>query len=644
MPSDTKTFNAVLGGPEMELKDIAPERLAARLRSHDHALNLCARCSDTIFGPRSWAHLLGETLPKPSPTDQADYHISSELDGTSHVYEMFNSRPCSKKRGPMLDFKVRGKDILKSRDQSCGFCTLISILDRDGSILSGKIDVSLVRIQTFWPGKIGGLACPFSLEVGLHPGTSSSSMVIVNGAEGINIAALVKPVQLWLKNCESTHPGCCSVKDPGLPTRLLDLKDFLTHGRVHLVNTRDMNSSQYAVLSYVWGSVKTIELEDDSLTAFQDGVPCQDLPRTIGDCLHVVNALDIRYLWIDSLCIIQDSDSDKRQEFPRMSRYYTNACLVVSPSGATDVEMGFIDLMLGDDDQGDVKEREATRFRDMGLVPFRLPVHLPDHSASMLVNVFPIRYNCQREPFNCRAWTLQESILPRRLLTVLQSGGLTMQCREGETLEGKIYSNPYHELPNFASLGSISLKGRTADQLCELWRDLVQEYTRRSLSYRDDMLNAIAAMAKEFHAQHSGLMGSYVAGLWSNHILTDLLWHNSTAVPSNPSQHHGYLAPSWSWASSVHPVTFATAPEIYLPPSGNDQAKWDRFLGQVLRDKMVLRGVLTVRDPLRPLQRQRVNVQKEEHRTVPSKLLSASGRKIKRLLEGSPKKNSANPG
>lgn len=144
---------------------------ALRQRSNTEVLdNVCARCLHTTFSPLSWAHLRGETLSKRIPDEEGDdYHITD--DGDQFALQIHCARESSKARGPVLSFKLTARDITVSRDEGCGFCTFLTLLDRaygDHSLLSNGDKTVWISVQAFWPDQAGGIRLPILLNVGLH--------------------------------------------------------------------------------------------------------------------------------------------------------------------------------------------------------------------------------------------------------------------------------------------------------------------------------------------------------------------------------------------------------------------------------------------------------------------------------------------
>ena len=170
MRADTYTYHAVIDGPAITVNSDLTDKPSKGPGLED--VSVCARCSEEIFSPVTWAHLRGDTLAPPIPnvdSDTSDYHIMNDLD---FVVRMFNAGQNPRKRGPMVDFKIPAKDLLKSSQESCGFCKLLVRLDRHGRLPAQPDETSVLRLQAFWPEKVNGSIYPMMLEVGLHPSVS----------------------------------------------------------------------------------------------------------------------------------------------------------------------------------------------------------------------------------------------------------------------------------------------------------------------------------------------------------------------------------------------------------------------------------------------------------------------------------------
>jgi hypothetical protein len=113
----------------------------------------------------------------------------------------------------------------------------------------------------------------------------------------------------WMNECENNHPNCQehSTDLPELPTRIIDVGN---DGQDPRLVDGAARRSRYATLSHCWGNAPTIKTDTESLRLRQDGIPLETLPKTFREAIQVCRNLDIPYIWIDSLCIVQDSKGD----------------------------------------------------------------------------------------------------------------------------------------------------------------------------------------------------------------------------------------------------------------------------------------------------------------------------------------------
>ena len=117
-------------------------------------------------------------------------------------------------------------------------------------------------------------------------------------------------IKRWLHVCCHKHGKRCRplVQQSYIPTRPLDVKKSGEHN-VYLLtkDTIDFRDVQHATLRYCWADVVPLKLREASFEALTSGILASQFPRTFSDAVSVARHLDIRYLWIDSLCIFQDS-------------------------------------------------------------------------------------------------------------------------------------------------------------------------------------------------------------------------------------------------------------------------------------------------------------------------------------------------
>ncbi|KAM6511157.1 hypothetical protein FALCPG4_016158 [Fusarium falciforme] len=300
-----------------------------------------------------------------------------------------------------------------------------------------------------------------------------------------------------------------------LPTRLLDVRDL---GRITLCEGASLQeveaNTRYATLSHCWGESRSFLTTNQNLQRMKQGFKLsKKVPKTFHDAIIVTHELGVPYLWIDSLCIIQDDISDWDREASQMARVYTNAYINIAALDSDDDTKGFL----------------RTR-------PFPYTTLTLNSSTGESANIYLIK-DCDESTsvirgvhaLRTRGWVLQEQYLSTRILW-FTSKKIGWSCkRVQKTEDGKLFG---FKVPDLRSTK---------------WREVFADFSGRSLTYDTDKLPALAGVASAFSAL-SALSGEnqgrYCAGLWQKTLPENLLfyWNN----PTCPTQ---YLAPSWSWAS-----------------------------------------------------------------------------------------------
>ncbi|KAK4168150.1 heterokaryon incompatibility protein 6 [Cladorrhinum sp. PSN259] len=403
----------------------------------------------------------------------------------------------------------------------------------------------------------------------------------------------IEQVRNWLRTCKETHGDACRPPPSGpgrLPARLIDVSDG---DNLKICETGGSNGElEYAALSYCWGGPQEFQTETASLTHREAGFSVADLPQTIQDAVKLTQRIGLQYLWVDSLCIIQDDAADKLREVTRMADIYKNACITISAARADKATEGFL------------KDRShPTTKLWKQLVPF--PYHLPDlpetssgdeplptlgeamklprpHRGTLWIHTQSSGLaTAVKEPVNRRAWCLQEQVLSPRLL----SYGFwpTWRCNKLLASDGGYFARDddttlasYQRFTNAMLNSQQQHAGQKQDifrtaQLLETWRSFVEDYSRRTLSIQSDKLPAIAGIAREMNRM-TGL--SYVAGLWKENLLQDLMWYTGKGQdwlvrPGARQQSEQEeekeekqamqpvpVLPTWSWASVDAPVLY----------------------------------------------------------------------------------------
>lgn len=147
----------------------------------------------------------------------------------------------------------------------------------------------------------------------------------------------------WLTECHSTHSACSAANTTAyVPRRLLCVRSTSGAELLHLRETQNAGNFAYSALSYSWGGEQPCKTTKANLVKRRITISVERLPKTIQDAIKVTRELDLSYLWVDSMCIVQDDREDKNQEMPHMSEIYKNAFVTISASSAARCNDGFL--------------------------------------------------------------------------------------------------------------------------------------------------------------------------------------------------------------------------------------------------------------------------------------------------------------
>ena len=142
----------------------------------------------------------------------------------------------------------------------------------------------------------------------------------------------------WIEECENNH-SCSPTSDSKLPKRVLDVERLKEEDKTVLLETSDQKG-KYIALSHCWGKKDFIQTSDENIDQHKGGIAFSELPRTFQDVVQITRSLGIRYIWIDSLCIIQDNKEDWANESSKMANIYENCYLNISATGSSDSSGG----------------------------------------------------------------------------------------------------------------------------------------------------------------------------------------------------------------------------------------------------------------------------------------------------------------
>jgi len=360
-----------------------------------------------------------------------------------------------------------------------------------------------------------------------------------------------KLAKYWLETCLEKHKSKCKIKDSPLPTRVLDVGQLGDHSvSLHISNGE---VGKWFTLSHCWGKHQPAKTTMGNLMDRCSGISLSSLPQTFRDAVLITRKLCYRYLWIDSLCIIQDSVSDWLVESVKMNEVYSHGVLNISADAATDSREGIFDS---------AKKRILDGpgpFAGWVMKPDQLeiPVHSPKTGITSFLYAYVYVGDVQPDTashLQTRAWVFQEAALsPRRLRYTYHGMFWTctsahMDCNEKQPQEihnfhwqesyvFSIYDIPHQPLPPRYVRGQEPARGFLA---VDWWYKEVNNYANRDLTYFNDRFPAFSGIAKEF-GERTGY--HYKAGIWLEDFRRGLLWQSRDRII------HPEVGPSWSWAT-----------------------------------------------------------------------------------------------
>lgn len=480
-------------------------------------------------------------------------------------------------------------------------------------------------------------------------------------------------ISSWAQECATSHPKCHRIfegKGLGQPsamwfpdrliqvtrtestetTKLGHAMTTLTARVVLKSNPADFPPNKataeinYLSLSHCWGPppdpsaplggrAGTV-LTKSNQSAWQTDLPLDDLPLAFRHAIMICASLGFEYMWIDSLCILQDSLEDWQTQSAVMGDIYKFAWLNVAALSATSDYEGFINdsrdarvefgfrapfaSVLGrDHEEKNSDGQECVLLRGKAKLLWNFSADLPGSNAS-------------NAPLFKRAWVYQERSLARRTLAFTKNSVYWAcdECSQGERpdwaiggLESTGLREMLHSVLKTAAMLAASTTGSGValgqgtiprEQAWALvnafdmrWRSCVMSYTMCKLTKHTDKLIAVSSIAREL-ANTQVIGKRYLAGLWDVNLPFQMAWitvEGQTTPPRKRVGNVGYVAPSWSWASVEAPVqprfifnsgnglkalADARAAEVALETDyafGSVKAGWLRVWGRLNRVK-----------------------------------------------------------
>ncbi|KAK3988198.1 heterokaryon incompatibility protein-domain-containing protein [Cladorrhinum sp. PSN332] len=306
---------------------------------------------------------------------------------------------------------------------------------------------------------------------------------------------------------DNEHGTCPrEIKSP-LPSRTLFLRTVNDDIRLFEPAPDRNDVAEYAALSHCWGSGdhKPPQLTMQNESSFRTRIAWEDLSPVFQDAIKVCRELDIKYLWIDSLCIRQDFKTDWEIESARMAQYYEKAAVTLSVECSPDGGVSFLAAR-----ESRWKPRRFTIVDPPGVARnFSVRAHFTsaDIPGSGLLPT--------------RAWALQESFLSKRVIHFAPSDVWWRCGAKDVTEDGVNWETRLAKATPDCRVLRDTEDGPANPEMHQLWWDIVQQYMRRDITKLSDRLPGLSGLATRFHRT---LNCRYLAGLWEDGLLNGLLW------------------------------------------------------------------------------------------------------------------------
>ncbi|KAH6618613.1 heterokaryon incompatibility protein [Boeremia exigua] len=383
----------------------------------------------------------------------------------------------------------------------------------------------------------------------------------------------------WVRDCMTNHSAC---KKAGgakswYPSRLLDCSTSDgPEAYCRLIETLDADiQGPYMTLSHCWGDADCLKLTTENHAQMKRFMPLPNLPQLYQDAVLVTRTFGVRYLWIDSLCIVQEGDQlkDWFQQVKIMDQIYLNSLCNISAANAPN---GHCTMF-------------SSRRPELVCPPTSI-LNVDGVVGSYLIEANTIWHTqVSQALINTRGWVLQERLLSPRVLYFGDSQVL-WECNEKAAAEIYPEKLPFTDDIDTASPKSLP----TSDSEVAAWDSIVFAYSRCQLSFPHDKFTALSAVAKHMRLRRRD---EYVVGMWRRTLGYELLWKTlpSEYVNTRPDE---YRAPSWSWTSLdgfVYPGWVPNPPPITSPFNIMDleiQYVTDDNTGPVRSGSMRLLGAL----------------------------------------------------
>lgn len=348
-----------------------------------------------------------------------------------------------------------------------------------------------------------------------------------------------------------------------VPRRLIDLGPSRNSAPI-LVTLDNRTWVEYATLSYCWGPpddvAKQSKTTRDTIEAHRNGIPRDAMSAVIRDAIVVCKTFNIRYLWVDALCILQGDLEDWQEQSSHMSDIFGNSYLAICPVASSSCVEGFLDDRPGSVIKLGYKSHNGSGVNGwFSLWPGPFDQRKPlDYSIDSLG---PLIHDIALSPWSQRGWVYQEKCLsPRKLYfgrnqVHYQIGDKVLSENGHVEILSKQDNRMHREWPKDVTMEYLASHKHPKDY----WYELAEQVALLKWTVRSDFFPSISGLAIRFQK----VIGShYLAGIWANDLHCGLLWIIKSIRVNSMSRRpesvqvlldelkseRSQVGPSWSWA------------------------------------------------------------------------------------------------
>ncbi|KAK8254529.1 heterokaryon incompatibility protein-domain-containing protein, partial [Phyllosticta capitalensis] len=358
-------------------------------------------------------------------------------------------------------------------------------------------------------------------------------------------------LRAWLFECDTKHKSCQTLGNGiggSCPKRLIQVAE----GAIRVVELESDSEVTYTTLSHCWGSEFDAERVPKALStnigSLQVSIDWTEIPPTFQDAIKITRLVSCEYIWIDSLCIIQDDAEDWENQASQMAKIYSNSYLNIAATASRNSWGGLLkQRVLSVDRVFDSATTRPLKSYAFGENIIARPYLKQVHDGFIGTGVERDGTDGGRFPLLLRAWIFQERLLSRRTVHFTRSE-MVWECRSHTSCECEEYDPPPGN-DNIKTKFDHIIRSSTTEIVSKVWWNCVLNYTEMDITKSTDWPHAIAGLASRVLPY---MRSNYSAGLWEKTLPFDLLWARLSA---DPIQLYDMSYGEWPFHSSCFPRT-----------------------------------------------------------------------------------------